>query len=70
MKELNESELKQITGGDAVDYYIASCATASLVMIGLGLVVSSPVGIAFAVMGSAMGYSTTVIGIVKAFCGK
>lgn len=70
MKELNESELKQITGGDAADVYLATCAVASILLTGVSLVAAGPWAIAIGIIGGSLGYSTTVAGILKAYTNR
>lgn len=66
---MNSKELKKIDGGDAGDVALAACATAGLVMVGIALVATGPVGVAVGIMGSSMSMGSTVAGIVKGFFG-
>ena len=71
VQEMNTKEVKEIDGGraDAGDVALAACATAGLVMVGIGLIATGPVGVAVGIMGGSMGMGSTVAGIVKGFFG-
>lgn len=69
MNELNEMELREVNGGsaDAADKALGVLTAISFGCIAVGLIATGPVGVAVGIMGSCLGFSSSLAGMLKAF---
>ena len=67
MKELDEAELREVSGGDSADQALGVLTFIGLGFVFIGLCATGPVGIAIGIMGECLGISTGLAGAIKSF---